>query len=1168
MVDQPRLPLRAIIESLQLQAGPEVVQVSLLALQIQKYRVGKWDLTAQQGEVSRSSLLHACCLVQPLVLSLLEQAGLDRRSWEQQLEIQEARLELPTAAIDQQPEIFVNQDFMSSALEQYAYEFRYREVDALGLTWAILSQPLRGASVGKRIMRAGLDLDLANNLLAEEIAARIGLAPLTGLKRYQITPAVSAALAKAKYLAGERGPRIPLTASMLLLGLIDAGAESPANSATAFLQNRFVSSNPDQYTSTVNKYLDWYGIRTSPEGEVRWMTRRVGEIFESARNLSVATRRRTLITARSLLGAILGYRTPTDRAPLGAHFLLEQLGSSAEKMTRDIFEYLQKNAPPEGGDNLEAWDDFFRSSDDRENEPGHVARVDAEGLKGRDLLRVDGDVKAFALLLASTNLAPPLAIGLFGNWGAGKSFFMRKLFERVEHLAQEAERERNKNRPTPFHGQIVQIEFNAWHYAETSLWASLVTHIFESLHLHFAPREDEEKKRWEELLKKLTEASLGQADAQIILDQAEKDLKQAQEAHDQKKLKLGNAVNAAWSVVKASLDNREQTALAETLGLSNIDVLKEDLLLRRKEAVELRERAVLFRHSFLRMLGKPSSWWGPAIVFAMVVVGLIYLSRFGANVQRTGTLVAEVVTLVLGISTWLGSAFRKASAVLGTLEKFEAQIREQTENTTTARELRKAEDEVSQARQKLEERQVQLEALRAEVEVLRPTQRLLHFLEDRSGSSDYRKHLGLPALVRRDFQQLQKLLNQEILLARDEAEKDLDRGAVPEILQKQIQSIDLPLATSARAIILEPGWRWEVEDEARRVEIERPTPDADKLRCRVFWKNLPRIDRIILYIDDLDRCPPPRVVEVLQAIHLLLAFPLFVVVVGVDARWVKRSLNVRYEDLWRSPDMDGATPQDYIEKIFQIPFWLEPLSSSSTRRYLEGLLTANPAPRRRSIAQQAGPSSVSETSGTELHPNSSGEQPAKDQAAPTTDYLVASSLISSPIPLAAGRNSEPESEPLPDLLEIEPLEHDFILRLACLVGRSPRSVKRFLNIYRLYRASRARGRLNAFLGTEDAPGPFRESLLLLSLLTAEPEIAPQIFSYLRDKAAGSTLEEVLEAINEPPPFTSRTWTLTQKALRDLTKSLAEDQAPPLRLDALRAQLRDTARYSFLEMPPL
>jgi hypothetical protein len=32
-----------------------------------------------------------------------------------------------------------------------------------------------------------------------------------------------------------------------------------------------------------------------------------------------------------------------------------------------------------------------------------------------------------------------------------------------------------------------------------------------------------------------------------------------------------------------------------------------------------------------------------------------------------------------------------------------------------------------------------------------------------------------------------------------------------------------------------------------------------------------RINRIVLYIDDLDRCPEPLVIDVLKAVHLLLA---------------------------------------------------------------------------------------------------------------------------------------------------------------------------------------------------------------------------------------------------------------------------------------------------------
>jgi hypothetical protein len=40
-------------------------------------------------------------------------------------------------------------------------------------------------------------------------------------------------------------------------------------------------------------------------------------------------------------------------------------------------------------------------------------------------------------------------------------------------------------------------------------------------------------------------------------------------------------------------------------------------------------------------------------------------------------------------------------------------------------------------------------------------------------------------------------------------------------------------------------------------------------------KKEPPLQRTVLYIDDLDRCPPRRVVAVLEAVHLMLALDLF-----------------------------------------------------------------------------------------------------------------------------------------------------------------------------------------------------------------------------------------------------------------------------------------------------
>src|SRR6185295_5568252 len=72
--------------------------------------------------------------------------------------------------------------------------------------------------------------------------------------------------------------------------------------------------------------------------------------------------------------------------------------------------------------------------------------------------------------------------------------------------------------------------------------------------------------------------------------------------------------------------------------------------------------------------------------------------------------------------------------------------------------------------------------------------------------------------------------------------------------------------------------------------------------------------------------------EVLQAVHLILAFNIFNVVVGVDARWLERALNEMYARTSPPRQPGGvaskATPaspfqaQNYLEKIFQISYSL------------------------------------------------------------------------------------------------------------------------------------------------------------------------------------------------------------------------------------------------------
>ena len=134
---------------------------------------------------------------------------------------------------------------------------------------------------------------------------------------------------------------------------------------------------------------------------------------------------------------------------------------------------------------------------------------------GNDALMIDSDVDAMASLITSKNTGLPLAVGVFGDWGMGKSFFVNKVIRQVKHLAA------TKNRA--FAANIIQIEFNAWHYIETDIWASLVTHIFDSLLKQDSDENDSE------LLEKRKKILTDLAGATSLKKSAERDLNEARQ---------------------------------------------------------------------------------------------------------------------------------------------------------------------------------------------------------------------------------------------------------------------------------------------------------------------------------------------------------------------------------------------------------------------------------------------------------------------------------------------------------------------------------------------------------------------------------------------------------------------------------------------------------------
>lgn len=95
--------------------------------------------------------------------------------------------------------------------------------------------------------------------------------------------------------------------------------------------------------------------------------------------------------------------------------------------------------------------------------------------------------------------------------------------------------------------------------------------------------------------------------------------------------------------------------------------------------------------------------------------------------------------------------------------------------------------------------------------------------------------------------------------------------------------------------------------------------------------------RLVIFVDDLDRCVPEKAVQVLEAIKLFLDVPGAVFVLGLDAEAIERAVQTRYRG--------EVKAREYLEKIIQLQFMLPPIEEGPMRQYVKSLAPALPDPR-------------------------------------------------------------------------------------------------------------------------------------------------------------------------------------------------------------------------------
>ncbi|MCA2016685.1 KAP family NTPase [Vibrio tritonius] len=94
-----------------------------------------------------------------------------------------------------------------------------------------------------------------------------------------------------------------------------------------------------------------------------------------------------------------------------------------------------------------------------------------------------------------------------------------------------------------------------------------------------------------------------------------------------------------------------------------------------------------------------------------------------------------------------------------------------------------------------------------------------------------------------------------------------------------------------------------------------------------------KIDRLVILVDDLDRCLPDTAIATMEAMKLFLFMPKTAFIIAADETMIEYSVRRHFPNL--SEEVGGiAYTRNYLEKLIQIPFRIPALNENETSVYL------------------------------------------------------------------------------------------------------------------------------------------------------------------------------------------------------------------------------------------
>ncbi len=134
------------------------------------------------------------------------------------------------------------------------------------------------------------------------------------------------------------------------------------------------------------------------------------------------------------------------------------------------------------------------------------------------------------------------------------------------------------------------------------------------------------------------------------------------------------------------------------------------------------------------------------------------------------------------------------------------------------------------------------------------------------------------------------------------------------------------------------------EDEIKKVIDAFKKEETKRTEIKNFRKTFKEVfedckgERLVVFIDELDRCTPDTVLDIFEAIRLFLYVPGTTFIIGADERLVSYAVKTKYKDI---PGHDIDISKEYLEKLVQYPVKIPQLNEQEVKQYITCLLLQN-----------------------------------------------------------------------------------------------------------------------------------------------------------------------------------------------------------------------------------